>query len=94
MITWKNLTSDRVIFAGPINVIGDARLKAEGGGRVLVLEDVGADDSGKFECTVETRLQPISLAHHLNVLGEEYIRINRALCYCNLNLIRVGWRFH
>ncbi len=78
MITWKNLTSERVIFAGPINVIGDARLSAEDGGRVLVLEDVGAADSGSFQCTVETRREPISLAHRLNVLGEEEMMLPAA----------------
>ncbi len=71
MITWKNLTSGRVIFAGPINVIGDERLKVDRGGRILVLDRVAAADSGQFECTVETRREPISLQHHLNVLGKD-----------------------
>ena len=70
MITWTNVSSSRVIYAGPINIIGDKRLTSEAGGRVLVLEDVAAEDSGQFVCTVNTRREPISLSHTLNVLGE------------------------
>ena len=71
IITWYNATSGRIIFAGPVNVVGDERLSIDGSkGRRLRLADITEFDSGGYRCQVEVRTRPISLEHTLNVLGK------------------------
>ena len=71
IITWYNATSGRIIFAGPVNVVGDERLSIDGSkGRRLRLKDISEFDAGGYRCQVEVRTRPISLEHTLNVLGE------------------------
>ena len=71
VITWKNLTSDRVIYAGSVNVLNDDRLRVSREGRDLVIGNISKFDTGLYRCTVEMANNPISLEHRLNVLGEE-----------------------
>ena len=71
VITWYNATSDRIIFAGEINIMGDERLSIEGSkGRRLRLADISEFDAGGYRCQVEVKARPISLEHTLNVLGK------------------------
>ena len=71
IITWYNVSSGRIIFAGPVNVVGDERLSIDGSkGRRLRLADITEFDSGVYRCQVEVRTRPIALQHTLNVLGK------------------------
>ena len=69
------MSSGRIIFAGPVNVVGDERLSIDGSkGRRLRLADITEFDSGVYRCQVEVRTRPISLEHTLNVLGKQLQR--------------------
>lgn len=68
IITWHNVSSGRIIFAGPVNMFQDERLRIEEGGRVLHINEITEYDSGAYKCQVEVKLNPIFLEHHLNVL--------------------------
>lgn len=65
------MSSGRIIFAGPVNMFQDERLRIEEGGRVLHINEITEYDSGAYKCQVEVKLNPIFLEHHLNVLGKE-----------------------
>ena len=73
VITWYNVSSGRIIFAGSVNIIGDDRLRIGDEGRRLHLGDVGEFDSGVYKCQVEVRSRPLVLEHKLNVLGKNNI---------------------
>jgi hypothetical protein len=70
IITWYNVTSGRIIFAGSVNVIGDERLRIGEDGKKLHLGDITEFDSGVYRCQVEVRSRPLKLEHKLNVLGK------------------------
>ena len=69
MITWKNVSANRIIFAGTINVVNNDRLSVEDQGKRMFIHEVGEHDDGVFVCTVEAEEQ-IFLEHRLNVLSK------------------------
>ena len=69
VITWKNMTANRIIFAGTVNVINDDRLMVEGKGRRMHFNNITEFDAGVLVCTVEAAHQ-IKLEHRLNVLSK------------------------
>ena len=48
VITWKNMTSGRVISAGMVNVINDPRINISRDGRQLTIENVTEHDAGRY----------------------------------------------
>ena len=73
VISWKNDTSDRIIYAGSVNILNDPRLGVENNGRRLRMENVTSHDAGVYVCRVETYLNPISLMHRLYVLSKRLL---------------------
>jgi len=66
VITWS--WNGRLISAGAMKVYTDDRIKVVDDGRELVLNSVTKEDRGEWSCTVQLKLEPLSLSHRLEIL--------------------------
>ena len=53
-----------------MKVFDDDRIEVLNDGRELIVRDVKREDRGEYSCTVNLKLEPVSLSHTVQVLGE------------------------
>ena len=68
MITWT--WNGRLLSAGSMKVYDDDRIEVVNDGRELIVKEVTREDKGEYSCTVNLKLEPVSLSHTVQVLGE------------------------
>ena len=68
MITWS--WNGRLLSAGSMKVYDDERIEVVNDGRELIVRGVTREDRGEYSCTVNLKLEPVSLSHQVEVLGE------------------------
>ena len=68
MITWT--WNGRLLSAGSMKVYDDDRIEVVNDGRELIVREVTREDKGEYSCTVNLKLEPVSLSHTVQVLGE------------------------
>ena len=68
MITWT--WNGRLLSAGSMKVYDDDRIDVVNDGRELIVREVTSEDRGEYSCTVNLKLEPVSLSHTVQVLGE------------------------
>ena len=68
MITWTR--NGRLLSAGSMKVYEDDRIEVVDDGRELIVKEVTKEDRGEYSCTVNFKLEPVSLSHTVQVLGE------------------------
>ena len=71
VITWS--WNGRLLSAGPMKVYEDDRMEILDNGRKLLIRGVTKSDRGEYSCTINLKLEPVSLSHNVEVLGKEYI---------------------
>ena len=52
-----------------MKVYDDDRIEVVDDGRKLLLREIRREDRGEYSCTVNLKLQPVSLSHQVEVLG-------------------------
>ena len=67
MITWSR--SGRILSAGSMKVYDDDRIEVVDDGRELLVREITRGDRGEYSCTINLKLQPVSLSHQVEVLG-------------------------
>lgn len=75
MITWS--WNGRLISAGAMKVYTDDRISVVDDGRELVLRSVSKDDRGEWSCTVQLKLQPVSLSHRLEIMIAPTVKLEQ-----------------
>ena len=68
VITWA--WNGRLLSAGSMKVYDDDRIEVVSDGRELIVRDVTREDRGEYSCTVNLKLEPVSLSHTVQVMGE------------------------
>ena len=68
MITWS--WNGRLVSAGSMKVYTDDRIEVVDDGRELLIREITRGDRGEYSCTVNLKLQPVSLSHQVEVLGQ------------------------
>ena len=53
-----------------MKVYDDERIEVVNDGRELIVRGVTREDRGEYSCTVNLKLEPVSLSHQVEVLGE------------------------
>jgi len=66
VITWS--WNGRLISAGGMKVYTDDRISVVDDGRELLIRSVTTEDRGEWMCTVQLKLEPVSLSHRLEIL--------------------------
>ena len=66
VITWS--WNGRLVSAGAMKVYTDDRINVVDDGRELLVQSVTTDDRGEWTCTVQLKLEPVSLTHRLEIL--------------------------
>ena len=67
VISWS--WNGRLLSAGSMKVLADDRIEVVDDGRELLVRGITRGDRGEYSCTVNLRLQPVSLSHQVEVLG-------------------------
>ena len=67
VITWS--WNGRLLSAGSMKVYDDDRIEVVDDGRELLVREITREDRGEYSCTVNLKLQPVSLSHQVEVLG-------------------------
>ena len=52
----------------------DDRIEVVNDGRELIVREVTREDKGEYSCTVNLKLEPVSLSHSVQVLCELFSR--------------------
>ena len=71
MITWYK--GDRIVSAGSLQILNEPRFAirtASDGSVALAIRNVRMADEDDYVCEVNLKDAPISIKHHLEVLGE------------------------
>ena len=68
VITWS--WNGRLMSAGNMKVYDDDRIEVVDDGRELLVRKITRGDRGEYSCTVNLKLQPVSLSHQVEVLGQ------------------------
>ena len=68
MITWT--WNGHLLSAGSMKVYDDDRIEVVDDGRELIVREVTREDRGEYSCTVNLKLEPVSLSHTVQILGE------------------------
>ena len=68
VITWS--WNGRLVSAGNMKVYDDDRIEVVDDGRELLVRKITRGDRGEYSCTVNLKLQPVSLSHQVEVLGQ------------------------
>ena len=53
-----------------MKVYDDDRIEVVDDGRELLVRKITRGDRGEYSCTVNLKLQPVSLSHQVEVLGQ------------------------
>ena len=72
VVVWKH--GEEVVTAGAMMVSPDPRYSL-GGGYSLRVENLRGRDEGAYTCSVSTLSGPVTVTHHLEILGENKIAI-------------------
>ena len=60
----------RLVSAGLVKVYTDDRIEVVDDGRELLVREITSGDKGEYSCSVNLKLQPFSLSHQVEVLGQ------------------------
>ena len=58
-----------MLSAGSMKVLADDRIEVVDDGRELLVRGIKRADRGKYSCTVNLKLEPVSLSHQVEVLS-------------------------
>ena len=78
MITWYK--GDRIVSAGSLQILNEPRFDvrtASDGSVALAIRNVRMGDEDDYVCEVNLKDAPISIKHHLEVLGEWPISVQQ-----------------
>ena len=53
----------------------DDRIEVVNDGRELLVKGVTRGDRGEYSCTVNLKLEPVSLVHQVEVLGNPWLKL-------------------
>ena len=67
VISWS--WNGRLLSAGSMKGHDDERIEVIDDGRELLVREITRGDRGEYSCTVNLKLQPVSLSHQVEVLG-------------------------
>jgi len=74
VITWS--WNGRLVSAGSMKVYADDRIEVVDDGRELLVREIKRGDRGKYTCTVNLKLQPVSLSHQVEILVKPTVSIS------------------
>jgi len=73
VITWT--WNGRLLSAGSMKVYDDDRIEVVNDGRELIVREVTREDKGEYSCTVNLKLEPVSLSHTVQILVKPTVSI-------------------
>jgi len=73
VITWN--WNGRLLSAGSMRIYDDDRINVINDGRELIIRGVTPEDRGEYSCTINLKLQPVSLSHQVEVLVKPTVLI-------------------
>ena len=68
VITWS--WNGRLLSAGSMKVYEDDRIEVVDDGRELLVKGIKRADRGEYSCTVNLKLEPVSLSHQVEAFGK------------------------
>jgi len=74
VITWS--WNGRLLSAGSMKVYEDDRIEVVDDGRELLVRGIKRADRGEYSCTVNLKLEPVSLSHQVEVFVKPSVSIN------------------